>query len=130
MDDVLVTFNKIILAGGQDDDFALKTFYALSTLDDASFLDFTKKKRGTWEEDQLEDEIDVLTDAHTNKDNIIMDKRSKTKDNALSGSSDHNDDGDSESKRIAFLAKILPTALSPTDKQDLDPALSGQPRKI
>ena len=45
LDKSLVTFIKIILVGGQDDDFILKTFNALSASNNADLLDFVEKKR-------------------------------------------------------------------------------------
>ena len=39
-DEMLATFNKIIVTGGQDDDFILNIFNALSTSDNEIFLDF------------------------------------------------------------------------------------------
>ena len=65
LDEMLVTFNKTILEGGQDDIFTLKTFNALSASDNADFLDFIKKKRDAWEEDQLEEDVDILISTRT-----------------------------------------------------------------
>ena len=66
---MLVTFNKSILVGCYDNDFMLKMFNALSTSNDAEFLDFIKKKRDAWEEDQPEYDFDMLIDSCTKKNN-------------------------------------------------------------
>ena len=63
LDEMLVTFNNIVIAGGQDEDFILKIFNALSTSKNEDFLDFIRKKRDAWEEDQLQEDVDILIDA-------------------------------------------------------------------
>ena len=63
LDKILVAFNKIVMVGGQDEDFMLKIFNASSASNNEDVLDFIKKKRDAWEEDQLQDDVDVLIDA-------------------------------------------------------------------
>ena len=55
LDKILVTLNKIVIAGGHDEYFMLNIFNALSESDKYDFLYFIKNKRDAWEEYQLED---------------------------------------------------------------------------
>ena len=124
LDEMLVTFNKIVMAGGQDDDFMLKVFNALSTSDNEDFLDFIKKKRDAWEEDQLDDDVDVLIDACIKKHNNITSKRS-----AKSSSSPSQHVNESESKFMALLTNLLPAVLAATAQQRPTTPSNGQPHQ-
>ena len=60
LDKMMVTFNKTVMAGGQDNEFMLKLFDVLSVQSNKDFLDFINKKRDAWEEDKLEVDVDML----------------------------------------------------------------------
>ena len=63
----------------------LKVFNALETLDDKDFLNFVKKKRNLWDEDELEDNVDVLISAYTKKyNNLSKGKSGKKKSSKIS----------------------------------------------
>ena len=119
---MLVTFNKIVMTGVQDDYFILKIFNDLSALDYAYFFYFIKKKRDTLEEDQLEDELDTMIDACIKKCSNITSKWS-IKKNASAGN--HEDDG--EYKFMALLANVLPSALTTTFQQKPNPLSNEKP---
>ena len=71
LDAMQMCYNQILQNGGQDDDLMLKVFNALETSDDEDFLNFVKKKRDLWDEDELEDDMDVLISACTKKYNNL-----------------------------------------------------------
>ena len=62
-------YAKIIHCRVQDDDFTLKVFDALGTSDNEVFLCFVKKERDSWEEDELDDYVDVFMAACAKKYN-------------------------------------------------------------
>ena len=78
----------------------LKVFNAMETSEDEDFLDFIKKKRNLWEEDELEDNVDALVRACTKKcDNIT---KLKTKKRSTKSQQE-----DQDSKFIALLTQML-----------------------
>ena len=62
LEELLVTFNKIVMTGGQDEDSMLKICNLLYTSNDEDYLDFVKEKRDACEEDRIQDDVDVLID--------------------------------------------------------------------
>ena len=101
LDDMQIKYNRIIQTGGQDDDFMLKVFNAMETSEDEDFLDFVKKKRDLWEEDELQDDVDALIRACTKKHNNLAKSKTKKK-NAKPRQEDQ------ESKFMALLTQMLP----------------------
>ena len=84
--DVMQTcYDQILHGREQDDDFMLKTFNALETLDDEDFLNFAKKKTDLWNEDELKDDVDALISTCAKKCNNLSKGKLKKKKNKTSG---------------------------------------------
>ena len=104
LDAMQVMHNRIIHGGGQDEDFMLKVFNALETSNDEDFVDFVKKKRDLWEEDELGDDVDALISACTKKYNNIAESNSKKKRMGK----DKVQQDDQDSKFLALLTNLMP----------------------
>ena len=103
LDSMQVMHNRIIHGGRQDDDFMLKTFNALETSEDEDFLNFVKKKRDLWEEDELLDDVDALVRACAKKYNNIAESNTKRK--VVKAKAQQNNQ---ETNFLALLTKLLP----------------------
>ena len=69
LDAMQIKCNHILQGGGQDNDFMLKVFNAIETLEDEDFLDFIKKKCDLWEEDKSDENAGALVRVHAKKCN-------------------------------------------------------------
>ena len=71
--------NQITYSWSQDYDFMLKAFNSLESSSNEDFLSLIKKKRDSWEEDELEDNVDGLIQVCSKKNNNISQSKYKLK---------------------------------------------------
>ena len=71
LDAMQMCYNQIVQNRRQDNNLMLKVFNTLETSDNENLLNFVKKKRNLWDEDELEDNVDILISAYTKKYNNL-----------------------------------------------------------